>query len=276
MESTSSGAGMECPADSDLTWACMERLLMDNLRLYHHPLGVTFLFSDEEVAAFRAECVCEVPAKPLTYCQWELGARMQGRTVLGTADRLFCTNAQCSFGWREIDDGEVRSQLKYCRDEEQARRFLESKPRMPMGALKAVAVAPLGACRRPPHVVRVLCDAMQAYHLAVDYMAAMDVHPLPTQLLMSSSSCGGSVWCWQSGTFNFSTPCSGSYNAGKMERGETNVFIPGGHLQPLVRRMLERVGRCGSAAITRPGDFFPGGDICKNCPLILFKKPRAD
>lgn len=257
----------------ELTNSCMEKLLMDNLRLYHHPVGVTFLFSDAEVAAFKeAHKDFVIPARPLTYCQWELGARMQNKIVLGTVDKLFCTNAQMSFGWREIDDNEIRSQLKYCRDEDQARRFLEAKPRLPLGKCKAVAVAPLGACQNDPHVVRVICDAMQAYHLAIDYMAAMDIHPLPTQLLMSSSSCGGSVYCCQSQTFNFCTPCSGSYNAGKMERGEANVFIPGPHLKPLVERMLTRMEAFGSSSITRPGDFFPGGDICKNCPLIHFKK----
>jgi hypothetical protein len=28
----------------------------------------------------------------------------------------------------------------------------------------------------------------------------------------------------------------------------------------------------GSGAITRPGDQFPGAAVCKNCPLIIFKK----
>ncbi len=28
----------------------------------------------------------------MTFCQW--AARMQGKTVIGTVDKLFCTNAQ--------------------------------------------------------------------------------------------------------------------------------------------------------------------------------------
>ena len=38
--------------------------------------------------------------------------------------------------------------------------------------------------------------------------------------------------------------------------------------------LLERKRNLGSGAITRPGDNFPGADICKNCPLIIFKKER--
>ena len=65
--------------------------------------------------------------------------------------------------------------------------------------------------------------------------------------------------------------CSGSYNAGKTERGEINVIIPGKKFAAVVDRLVYRVEH-GSSSITKPGDGFPGQDICKNCPLILFKK----
>ncbi len=249
---------------------------MGRLRLYHHPVAVTFLFTDTEREAFAHDFPEHViPARPLTYCQWELAARMQGRVVLGSRDRLSCTNAQISFGWRPVDEREIHSQLKYCRDEEQTRRFLEARPCLEQGSLKAVAVQPLGSCRATPHVVRFLCDSLQAYHLAVDYMASMDTHPLRTALLMSSSSCGGSVWCMQNASFNIMTPCPGAYNAGKMERGEINIFIPGFQLEGVVTRMREREARYGSVSVTSPGDCFPGADICKNCPLIRFRQDGA-
>ncbi len=256
-----------------LSNARIEELLMLHLRLYHHPVGVTFLFSDEDVEAFKAAVPDYVlPARPLTYCQWEVGARMKGLNVLGTVEKLFCTNAQVSFGWRDIDENEVKSQLKYCRDVKQARRFLEAKPRLPLGSIRAIAVQPLHACTGTPHVVRMFCDNIQVYHLAIDYMAAMDISPLPTQILMSSSSCAGSAHCWLKQTFNATTPCSGAYNSGKMERTDINVFIPGSQIARVVERMLERVTQKGTSAITTPGDYYPGADVCKNCPLIHFRK----
>lgn len=255
-----------------LSYQEMERLLMKELRLYHHPIAVTFLFSDEEVAEFKQKTKYLVPARPLTFCQWEIGARMQALTIVGTPQKLACSNAKVSFGWKDIDDHEVKTQSKYCRNEEQARRFLQAKPRMPLDSLKAVAVGPLGSAVIPPHAVHFYCDSIQAYHLAVDYMVATDTELLQTQVLMSSSTCGGSVDCWQKQRYNFTTPCSGSYNAGKTERGESNVFIPGSAIGPVVERMLERIKSKGSASLTRPGDPFPGADICKNCPLISYKK----
>lgn len=255
-----------------MTYREMEKVLMDELRLYHHPIAVTWLFTDEEVAEFKKKTPnVQVPIKPLTYCQWEIAARMQGKTILGTPETLGCSNAKVSFGWKEIDEKEIKSQSKYCVDLAQAERFLRSKSALAMHEIKAIAVGPLGDAVVPPHVIHFYCDNMQSYHLAIDYMAAMDVHPLRPQVTMSSSACGGTVFTWQEKTMNICPACSGSYNAGKTERGEVNVFLPAEHLEPMVKRLLQRIEKCGGAAITRPGDPFPGGDICKNCPLIIFK-----
>ncbi len=258
-----------------MSFAEMDALFFEALRLYHHPVALTFLRDEKETEDFRRRCDPLVPVRPLTFCQWELAARMQGRTVLGTADRLACVSARIGFGWQEITEGEISSHMKFCRDREQTVRFLESKPRFAPGSVAAVAVSPLGKAVLAPHVVHFICDSLQAYHLACDFMAATDTHPLPTQILMSSSSCGGAVHCRQSSAFNFCTPCSGSYNAGKMERGESSVFIPGRHIEAVAGRLAERL-RQTSASLTRPGDPFPGGDICKNCPLIRFVPGRAD
>jgi uncharacterized protein (DUF169 family) len=254
----------------------MERILMNELRLYHHPIAVTWLFTDNEVQEFKEKTPHIVPVKPLAYCQWEVAARMQGKTVLGDVKHLGCSNAQVTFGWKEIDEKEIKSQLKYCVDLDQAERFMRSKARMPSGSLKAVAAGPLGQAVIKPHVVHFYCDNMQSYHLAVDYMAATDTHPLRPSVNMSSAACGGSVFCWQEKTFNLCPACSGSYNAGKTERGEVNVFIPGDHLEATVNRLLQRISKSGSSALTRPGDPFPGADICKNCPLIVFKDGKED
>ncbi len=259
-----------------LSYAEMESLLMESFRLYHHPVAVTWLFTDEEVEEFRVQTPHVVPARPLTFCQWEIAARMENQTVLGTPKTLGCSGAKISFGWKEIDEQEIKTQLKYCVDYEQAERFVRSKPRMPMNALKAVAVGPLGKAKIKPHVVHFYCDNMQSYHLAVDYMAATNTHPLRPQVSMSSTACGGSVFTWQEQTFNLSPSCSGGYNSGKTERSEVNVFIPGNHIEATVERLRQRIAATGSSAITHAGDAFPGRDICKNCPLIAFKEEGGE
>lgn len=262
------------PAASEaLGFREMQAVLMEHLRLVHYPVATKFIFDDGELEDFMRRVTYRVPTRPITYCQFQVGARMQGLTVLGTRETLGCSNAAFVFGWKEMDEAEVKSHLKYVRDRDQAERFVRTKPRLPEGKLKAFVVSPLAEAWCVPDTVHFYCDNMQAYHLLVDYMAALDVHPLRTNVTMNSSSCAGNVYAALEKSANMLTACSGSYNAGKTERGETNVIIPGDQLEAVVRRLLDRVARYGSASVTRPGDPFPGADICKNCPLIHFVKP---
>ncbi|BDV00596.1 hypothetical protein TDMWS_06810 [Thermodesulfomicrobium sp. WS] len=257
-----------------MTYTEMQDLLMRELRLYHYPIAVKFFYDQEAVDAFKAAAdEYVVPVKPMTFCQWEIAARMKGQVVYSEKEGLGCSNAHYSFGWKPFDEGEVKSHAKYTRDLEQAERFVRSKARMPEGMI-GIAVAPLAKADLfgGPDTVHFYCDNMQAYHLAVDYMAAMDAHPLRPAITMNSSACGGNVWTYVNKDFNMLPACSGSYNAGKTERGEINVIIPGEAIGAVCDRLVERIEKLGSSSITRPGDGFPGADVCKNCPLIVFKK----
>ena len=84
---------------------------MEELRLYHYPVAVKFFFDDEELATFKEKAEFYVPVKPMTFCQWELAARMKGQTVLATREDLGCSNALVSFGWKDIDDNEIKSHI---------------------------------------------------------------------------------------------------------------------------------------------------------------------
>ena len=258
-----------------MSWKEIHDAFYDELRLMHYPISVKFIFDEKELEDFKANGPeYHMPVKPMTFCQWEIAARMKGQTVLALPEHLGCSNAQVSFGLKEIDEKEIQSHAKYTKDYAQAERFVRSKPSLPLGKLKAVVVAPLKDTYFTPDTVHFYCDNMQAYHLAVDYMAAMDVHPLQTNITMNSSACGGNVYSYLEQKANMLPACSGSYNAGKTERGEINFVIPGSQIEAVATRLLERKQNLGSSAITRPGDGFPGADVCKNCPLIVFKKSK--
>jgi len=250
----------------------MQDFLMNHLRLMHYPVAIRYVFDQEELDRFKKEVPHYVPGKALTFCQAEIGARMEGLTVLMEKDRLGCANAKFVFGWKGLDEAEIKSHMKYVRDMEQAEEFVRSKPRLPEGKLLAVVVSPLADAFAEPHVVHFYCDNMQAYHLAVDWMSAMNIHPLKASMTMNSAACGGNVQAYNSKSMNVFMACSGSYNAGKTERGEINVAIPGDQLPLVVERLKKRIADTGGPAITRLGHPFPGADICKNCPLITFKK----
>ena len=255
----------------NISFKDMETVLMRELRLYHHPIAVRLLPTEDALKEFSRKNPHVIPATKLTFCQWEIAARMAGQTVVGRLDRLGCLDSQISFGLRLPDDDDVQNQLKYCRDEEQTKRFMSTKPRLPLHSTIGAAVGPLGAAQEQPDVVHFYCDNLQAYHLACDYMAATDTHPLRPNITMSSAACGGTVYCYNEQTFNMTPACSGAYNAGKTERGETHVFIPGTQIRAVVERLLTRIEKTGNSSITHPGDYFPGRDVCKNCPKIVFK-----
>lgn len=255
-----------------LSFAEMHDVLMDALRLTHFPVAVKFFFDDGELKEFKENVEFFTSDRNLTFCQYEIGPRMTGQTLLVRKEKLGCPNGLYSFGWKGFDQAEVLSHKKYAKDLEQAERFVKSKPRLPEGTLKAIAVSPLADTYFPPDTVHFYCDNMQAYHLAVDYMAAMDVHPLRTNITMNSSACTGNVYTYLEKTANICTACSGSYNSGKTERGELNFFVPGEQLEPLVQRLITRINEHGTGAITRTGENFPGAAICKNCNMIVYKR----
>ncbi len=257
-----------------LTYPEMQRVLMDELRLMHYPVAVKYFFDQAELDALKAKGGYYLPAKALTFCQAELGARMEGIPVLMGKEQLGCGNAKCVFGWKDIDEAEIKGHLKYVRDMEQAERFVRTKPRL-QKELLAVLVSPLADAPFAPDVVHFYCDNMQAYHLVVDWMAARDIHPLRPNMTMNSAACGGNVHAFNTNEANVFLACSGSYNAGKTERGEINVAIPGPDMPLVLERLLARKQATGGASVTRLGHPFPGADICKNCPLIVFKKVEA-
>ena len=249
----------------------MQHTLMAELRLYHFPIAVKFFFDQSEVDTFKKEHEFYTPVKPMTFCQWEIAARMKGQIVYSEQQGLGCSNALCGFGWKEVDDKEIKSHLKYVKDEAQAIIAVAAKPRLKPGLI-GIAVAPLGDAKFIADTVHFYCDNMQAYHLAVDWMAATGIYPMRSNITINSSACAGNVYVFNEKLANMLPACSGSYNAGKTERGEINFIVPGEHIGLMIERLLERKEKLGSSSVTRPGDGFPGADVCKNCPLIVFKR----
>lgn len=254
-------------------FTAMQDFLMKELRLMHYPVGLTFHYIHDELVTLRQKNEFHVPVRPLTLCQAELGARMEGLNILLDMDKLWCRSARIGFGLQTADDKDKELHTKFCESPSQVDYFLKTKPHLPEGVPPiALSLMPLGNCCDTPDVVHFCCDNMQAYHLLNDWMATQNVHPLRPNLCVNSSVCGGTVFTVNEQQANLTLACAGSYNSGKMERGEINVMIPGGHLAAMIDRMKRRIDSTGGISLTRPGHPFPGADICQNCPLILFKK----
>jgi len=210
---------------------------------------------------------------PYTFCHYVAASRQRGDVLLGTREKLGCTNAKYVMGWKGLDDAEIKSHLKYTKDWDQAQRFVKTKERLPEGLL-AFATAPLHKAPYRPDVVHGISDVLQAYHLGNDWCAAHDTHPFAMTMTMNSSICHGCVQCHLLNLPNITPMCSSSKTAGKTEQGEINWVWPGDQLEPTVKWMLERTVRDGGVSFPRTGETYPGFDVCKLCSFLVFKKPK--
>jgi len=247
--------------------------LRNLLKMKYYPVAVKFFFKEDELADFKSNADYKVALRPYTFCHYVAASRQRGDILLGTADKLGCSNAKYVFGWKELDDAEIKSHLKYTKSLEQAERFVKTKKRLPPGLL-AFATAPLHGSPYQPDLIHGMCDPLQAYHLANDWCAAHDTHPFEMVMTMNSSICHGCVQCYVTGKPNVTMMCSSSKTAGKTEQGEMNYIWPYEQFEPTFHWTLERVVRDGGASFPRTGETYPGFDICKLCSFLVFKKPK--
>jgi len=247
--------------------------LRNILKMKYYPVAVKFFFDEDELENFKAKEDYKVALRPYTFCHYVAASRQRGDILLGTDDKLGCTNAKYVFGWKDMDDAEIKSHLKYARSWEQAEKFLKTKTRLPKGLL-AFATAPLHLSPFEPDLIHGMCDPLQSYHLANDWCAAHNTHPFEMVMTMNSSVCHGCVNCHVTRKPNVTQMCSSSKTAGKTEQGEVNYIWPYEQLEPTFHWTLERIVRDGGVSFPRTGETYPGFDICKLCSFLVFKKPK--
>jgi uncharacterized protein (DUF169 family) len=105
--------------------------LRNFLKMKYYPVAVKYFFSETELKRFRNNTDYKTAFHPYTFCHYVAASRQRGDILLGTKDTLGCTNAKYVMGWKELDDAEIKSHLKYTKDWDQAKRFVKTKKRLP-------------------------------------------------------------------------------------------------------------------------------------------------
>ena len=224
--------------------------LRNILKMKYYPVAVKYFFEKGELKNFKNNAEYKTSLHPVTFCAYVAASRQRGDILLGTADKLGCSNAKYVMKLKEIDDSEIKSHLKYTKDWDQAERFVRTKKRLPKKPL-AFATAPLHKAPFTPDLIHGMCDTLQSYHLANDWDAAFDTHPFEMTMTMNSSICHGCVQCFVMNKFNVTQMCSSSYTAGKTEQGEINWIMPYAQMEATVHWMLERTVRDGGVSFPR-------------------------
>jgi len=257
-------------SNSDIVFA-----LKNLLKMKYYPVAVKYFFDQAELDDFKNNVEYKTSLRTITFCAYVAASRQRGDVLLGTEEKIGCGNAKYVMKWKEIDDSEIKSHLKYTKDWDQAERFVKTKKRLAEAPL-AFATAPLHKAPFTPDLIHGMCDVLQSYHLGNDWNAAFDTHPLKTVMTMNSSICHGCVQCHVVQKFNITQMCSSSYTAGKTEQGEINWIMPYEQMEPTIHWMLERTIRDGGVSFPRTGETYPGFDICKLCPFLTFTKPKKE
>ena len=239
-------------AKKSLSGADIVFALRNLLRMKYYPVAVKFFYAQDELDAFKKSKEYKISAHPFTFCHYLAASRQRGDILLSDLKGMGCTNAQYIFGWKEYDEGEIKSHFKYTKDKAQAERLVKTKKRLKTNLL-AFATAPLHKATFKPDVIHGMSDVLQSYHLGNDWSAAMDIYPFEMTMTMNSSACHGVAAVSLTTKPNITPMCSGSYTAGKTEQGEINWIWPGDQLEPTVKWMLERTVRDKGQASPRPG-----------------------
>ena len=247
--------------------------LRNLLKMKYYPVAIKLFYSKDELEDFKKNVEYKTATHPFTMCSYMAASRQRGDILFSAAEKTGCTNAKYVLGWKDMDEGEIKSHLKYTKDRAQAERFVATKKRVPDGLL-GYATAPLHKAPYEPDVIHGMSDVLQAYHLGNDWCAAFDTHPFQMTMTMNSSVCHGIVACYVTREPNITPMCSSSYTAGKTEQGEINWIWPGDQLKPTVKWMLERTVRDGGVSFPRTGETYPGFDMCKLCPFLVWTKPK--
>ena len=71
----------------NISFKDMETVLMRELRLYHHPIAVRLLPTEDALKEFSRNNPHVIPATKLTFCQWEIAARMAAQQHFRPAAR---------------------------------------------------------------------------------------------------------------------------------------------------------------------------------------------
>ncbi len=247
--------------------------LRNILKMKYYPVAVKYFFDQKELDDFKANANYKVGLHSYTFCHYVAASRQKGDILLGTKEKCGCSNAGFVMGWKELDEGEIKSHLKYTKTREQAEKFVKTKKRLPKGLL-GYATAPLHKAPFVPDLIHGMSDTLQSYHLANDWCAAHDTHPFEMVMTMNSSVCHGCVQCYVTHKPNVTQMCSSSYTAGKTEQGEINWIWPYDQIEPTFHWTLERTVRDGGVSFPRTGETYPGFNICKLCSFIAFTKPH--
>lgn len=202
------------------------------LRLRTLPVAIKFFKTEEEM--MKVPKVRRMPER-LSFCQVVTLCRTIGWTVGVTARDLCMPDCIFMLGLAPppaegVLDGRVYVGV-WMRDQKDAARYAQSKPRLPYGRHRAVAVSPVASGRlENPDVVLVYGNPGQL-HLLMCALQWEDYERLVSYFTGEGSCADSLVECYMNKKPYLSVPCYGQRRFGHVQDDELELAIPPGQLE---------------------------------------------
>jgi len=205
------------------------------LRLRTFPLGLKFLNKKEDLKKIKRLRMHEG-----TFCQAITASRTFGWTIGVIADGLMTTCAGI-LGLvdspEKVKDGTLR-QLTWCKNKEDAKKYEDSIPKIPMGKYEAILVGTISDSLFEPDIVLFYASPAQMIFMinALQYEDYERFH----FFCVGESSCSDTiVQCILSGKPALSIPCFGERRYGHAQDDELAIAIPCGQVEKIKRNLEE-------------------------------------
>lgn len=127
-------------SNSDIVFA-----LRNILKMKYYPVAVKYFFEQAELDEFKNNVEYKTAINAVTFCAYVAASRQRGDILLGTEKKMGCGNAKFVLKWKEMDESEIKSHLKYTKNREQAERFIKTKK----GCLNLLLPLPRHPCTKP-------------------------------------------------------------------------------------------------------------------------------
>ena len=196
---------------------------MDLLKLKEYPIGIKFAKKEDD---FKGSHRIK---KDLYSCQLMKIASCGDFLVCVSRENLTCLNERLCFGFEEIGEEHIDTQLKYAKDRHIAQKQVNSRPTLNLSEgfeCIGIVAGPLSKMRIDPDVIAITVDPWQATRLVHSYL-----HETGDNLTFVSGTnalpCAyGLVHTFNTGRPNLVLPCSGARIYGKFQDNDMTFTIP--------------------------------------------------
>lgn len=222
--------------NSEVDWEKLVRRLEQLMRLKSFPVAFKFLEDPEELEKIP---FMRKSQEKVTLCQLITRVRNFDWTVGATADDFVSPVCPSIVGLSDVPhlmkDGTFRS-IVWVKTRQDAMRYEEAIPRVPLGKYKAVAMAPLVYKPFEPDIVLLYANPAQMM-LLINSLQFEDYEVMEFSCVGESSCSDAIARCYNEGKPFLSIPCYGERRYGHAQDEDLVMALPPSYMEKALKGM---------------------------------------